>query len=573
MRLFILFLLFLFVSIPSAHAIYDPLSVPNNKFGIHVVDPNDLTDVANLVNSTNGDWGYVTFVIPDSDRSISKWQSIFDQMRRLHLIPIIRLATHTEGSSWVKPSEHDAGVWVDFLSKFNWPVENRYIILFNEPNHAKEWGNTINPEEYAGIAIAFARKLKDSSSDYYILPAGLDASASTNGDSMDEEEFLRRIYTAKPEYFTLIDGWTSHSYPNPAFSGSPFAYGKGTINGFRWERDVLYQIGVRKQYQIFITETGWLHSEGKIFNRNLLNPDIVGTYLIHVSQSGWTDQNIVAITPFLFNYQDEPFDHFSWKKYQSSEYYSQYYSYQSIQKTKGNPRQRENFRLLRSLIPDSLVTNASYTLQTQIVNNGQSIMDEKNGYELLLDTGTLQATVFAEPLPYLEPKQQGEIILHIKIPAKLGSYSISLSLKNKHGILPLESKQISIIPPPRATLYAQLGWKRISDSKNITVLLYDIHTQALLETFQDVVMINGKIQIPAIQSVIPETRYRIVALIPSYLPRQAITVLHKDSTDIVLKRFLPLDFDRDGAFTLHDLYTLLFQKPVAIMQIFFSFSL
>ena len=51
----LLFLIALLLARPAA-AISDPLSVPNNRFGIHIADLNDIPDVAPLVNSSGGDW-------------------------------------------------------------------------------------------------------------------------------------------------------------------------------------------------------------------------------------------------------------------------------------------------------------------------------------------------------------------------------------------------------------------------------------------------------------------------------------------------------------------------------------
>ena len=39
---------------------YNPLAVPNNRYGIHIVDTNDIPQLPALVNSSGGDWGYVT---------------------------------------------------------------------------------------------------------------------------------------------------------------------------------------------------------------------------------------------------------------------------------------------------------------------------------------------------------------------------------------------------------------------------------------------------------------------------------------------------------------------------------
>jgi len=39
-------------------AIENPIARPNNFFGIHILDENDLDDAAKLINSSGGDWGY-----------------------------------------------------------------------------------------------------------------------------------------------------------------------------------------------------------------------------------------------------------------------------------------------------------------------------------------------------------------------------------------------------------------------------------------------------------------------------------------------------------------------------------
>lgn len=329
-RISILLFLFLWIIPSQIEAIYDPLSVPNNKYGIHVADPNDISKVKDLVNSSSGDWGYVTVVIPDNERKIDVWQPVFNRMKRDHLIPIVRLATHVEGGVWVKPSLSDINVWTDFLNDaLPWPTKNRYVILFNEPNHAKEWGGEISPNEYADILVSYAHALKQASEDFFVLPAGLDASAPNSKDTMDEELFLRWMIARKPDIFKIVDGWTSHSYPNPGFSGSPYAQGRGTIRTFEWELSLLSDFGVTRNLPIFITETGWAHSR--------LSPDEVSEYLTIASQTVWNQPQIAAVTPFLFNYQDSLFSMFSWLHLVTQEPYSFYRSYQEITKVRGTP--------------------------------------------------------------------------------------------------------------------------------------------------------------------------------------------------------------------------------------------
>ena len=125
--------------ISNVYAVSDPLSVPNNKFGIHIItpSPDESSPAASLVN-TNGDWGYITVIIGQKDKVKDKWQEFFNDLRRRHLIPIVRIATETEGQSWKRPDPDDANSWADFLNSLNWPVKNRYVIIFNEPNQGHE---------------------------------------------------------------------------------------------------------------------------------------------------------------------------------------------------------------------------------------------------------------------------------------------------------------------------------------------------------------------------------------------------------------------------------------------------
>src|SRR3990172_5144718 len=129
---FLAFVIFL-TSVRSTFAVIDPSTVSNNKFGVHIFGEKDLEGARDLVNSNGGDWGYVTFVITEGERDQDRWQRVFDQMRRYHLIPIVRLATKAVGNVWIAPQEAEIDNWVNFLSSLNWVTQNRYVIINNEP--------------------------------------------------------------------------------------------------------------------------------------------------------------------------------------------------------------------------------------------------------------------------------------------------------------------------------------------------------------------------------------------------------------------------------------------------------
>src|SRR5205085_1440385 len=77
-----------FLYVPSAQATQNPLAVPNNKFGVHILFPDEISDAAKLIDSNGGDYGYVTIPIQSNDRDITKWQNFMDQAKKLHVIPL-----------------------------------------------------------------------------------------------------------------------------------------------------------------------------------------------------------------------------------------------------------------------------------------------------------------------------------------------------------------------------------------------------------------------------------------------------------------------------------------------------
>lgn len=412
--LFLLFLLF-FVFASKALAVYDPVSVPNNRFGIHIIDPVDLEDAAKLVNSSAGDWGYVTLVITQTQRDSKRWQQVFDRARRLHLIPIVRIATQPLGDIWEKPSSGDIEGWVSFFNSLNWVTQNRYVVIGNEPNHAKEWGGEINPEEYAGYLDEFASKLKGASSDYYVLPSGFDASAGNSKETMDEVAFLRKMFTAKPELFANIDGWASHSYPNPAFSGPENGFGRGSVRSYDWELSVLRGLGVSKELPVFITETGWAHNG---------NTDKLGQKFTFAFANAWSDKRVVAVTPFVLSYSEAPFATFSWKSKEGN-YYGFYSDVQKLAKTKGEPLQQDKGAIIAVFVSPIHIVDSSFTGVALVKNDGQAIWSRD---ELALALDGVSALKTEPSFVFLEPKGLGLISFSAQAPQESGLRTKSLTL-------------------------------------------------------------------------------------------------------------------------------------------------
>ena len=394
----IIFSSYVFLSYAKgALAIVKPSDSPNNPFGIHILDENDIEDAANLVNSEGGDWGYVTLVIRKDERDPKKWQKVFDKLREKHLIPIVRVATRQQNDGWEKPSLDEIDGWVSFLNSLNWVVKNRYVVVGNEPNHAKEWGGEINPEEYADYLIKFSIKLRERGSDFFVLPAGLDASAPNNSEHMSESTFLKRMFNRNNNVFDYIDGWTSHSYPNPNFSGSVSDEGRGSLKTYEWEMNLLKNLNVDKKFPIFITETGWAHN-ADYSKRGYFNEDTVASYLRYAYKTVWNDKRIVAVTPFVLNYQSSPFDIFSWKKREGQGFYDFYYEVQKIPKIKGLPVQINSGRIISILIPPAIRSEGKLLGIAYIENTGQSIWERDKSLLIKVNNESIEI----KPISYFE---------------------------------------------------------------------------------------------------------------------------------------------------------------------------
>jgi len=284
-------------------AISDPLSVPNNKIGIHLLFPEELNQASKIINR-HGEaaWGYVTIPIQANDRNRQKWQTFLDECAKQKVIPIVRIATVPEGSNWIKPNDYDLIDFANFLNDLIWPIQNRYLIFFNEVNHSNEYGGTLSPENYADILDNAINIFKTRSEDFFILPAGLDNAATDRRNSIDWKIYLARMFRQQPNIFNRLDGWTSHAYANPDFAARPNLSGSNKIDSFKYDLQYLKNY-TQKKLPVFITETGW--------SNKYLSDHQIALYYQYAFSQVWSDPSIVAITPFLLNAQDGPFQKFS----------------------------------------------------------------------------------------------------------------------------------------------------------------------------------------------------------------------------------------------------------------------
>ncbi len=463
----IFFFTFTFLLLPStAFAVLDPLAVPNNKFGIHIIQatPDESSPAASLVNSTGGDWGYITVLIEGKDKNKDKWQEFFNDLRRRHLIPLVRLATIPDGNFWKIPDIGEAQVWADFLDFLNWPTKNRYVIIYNEPNHGSEWGNNADAKSYAQVLNQTITALKTKNKDFFVLNAGFDASTPHSLPSYEDElTFMKQINSEVPGIFEKLDGWVSHSYPNPGFVSSPEAVGRGSVRTWNWELQQLKNLGVTKNLPVFITETGWKHAEGLVYNYAFPTSETVSAYYQNAFQNAWENERIVAVTPFLLSYQEYPFDHFSFKQVKSSDYYPQFKTLLELPKLAGKPVQDMLASLIKGEVYSSIVAGETYDISLTFKNTGQSIWNDQETVYLAALAGEKELGIEKTAIPKetkVEPGKEYTFKIQLKAPQK-GSFRVRLNLFS--GSKEFESQAIEfttvVKQPVILQILSQLKWK------------------------------------------------------------------------------------------------------------------
>jgi len=319
-------------------AMYDPRTVTNNKAGVHILNPDELGDAAKLVNSNGGDWGYVIVPIQPTDRHKDIWQNFMAKAKDLHLIPIIRITTIPMGGTWNRGNDIDLVDFANFLNELDWPVENRYIVLFNEVNRDTEWGGSVDPEKYALIVKNAYAIFKERSPDFFLLGPSLDSALPNSKTSLSAATYLGRMSTYDPLVWTYFDGWSSHSYPNPAFSAPAKKTGLQSIVGYKSEQSLLKLASK----PVFITETGWDQSK--------LNDSTLAGYWSAAWQIWQSDPNVVAVTPFVLR-GGEQFKIFSLYK-EDGQYSASGQSIFNLPKGAGSPNIVEKTpRILKGTTP------------------------------------------------------------------------------------------------------------------------------------------------------------------------------------------------------------------------------
>ena len=122
----------------------------------------------------------------------------------------------------------------------------------------------------------------------------------------------------------------------------------------------------------YYAETGWPHRQGIKNNNGFYTATTTADLLTKAYEIWSKDPNIKAVTPFIYNYPYEPFDHFSWVD-KSETLYPEYQVLVDMIKPKNTPSQITSYQLNHLKLPLLLLHNNEYQGRISLKNTGQSI--------------------------------------------------------------------------------------------------------------------------------------------------------------------------------------------------------
>ena len=275
----------------------------SKNMGMHILQPEEISKVRQIYDDE--DWRFIVVPLTLEDtKNWTRWQKFFNEAYEAKLIPIIRLSTEYNPviDAWRIPNRKDIIDLANFLSSLNWRQDEKFIIVFNEVNHSKEWGGKLDPLLYGRVLEFTSNWFHSEGLNYKILPAAMDLAASSGFGTMEAFTYLETLYKTNPDIFDYIDYWNSHSYPNPDFQSSPERIGQNTVSGFKYELDFLKK-KTGEDFKVFITETGWVST----YRTNYYLDD----YYLYAMQHIWSDDRVRAVTPFVLKGSPGPFSAFS----------------------------------------------------------------------------------------------------------------------------------------------------------------------------------------------------------------------------------------------------------------------
>jgi hypothetical protein len=222
--------------VPAASSLIVPLGPQrtvvsiNPKMGVHTrltdeAEPARIKRTVELVREMGATWivEYFPWAYIEPLPGIYDWTHadlVVDHANRQGLTVVARLGMVPQ---WARPADSvssflpmeryaDFGQFVgDFVAHFRGRVE--YVVIWNEPNLALEWGfQPISPEDYTRLLKVAYQPAREANPDIHVLAGALAPTLAPPGSEwgMDDLTYLNRMLDAGAEgYFDIL---AAHAY-------------------------------------------------------------------------------------------------------------------------------------------------------------------------------------------------------------------------------------------------------------------------------------------------------------------------------------------------------------------------
>ncbi len=278
LRIVGLVLFFQLVNAPKRHPIYygPPAQVitHNPKMGVHTrltdeVEEWKIQRTLSMVREMGCPWivEYFPWAYYEPRRGVYRWDHADTVVKHAQLQGLTVIARIDFVPEWARPADTtfrylDANHFADyaaFVARFAAHFQGQvpYIVVWNEPNLAFEWGyRQPDPEAYTELLRQTYLAAKAANPEVQILAAGLAPTMAPAGSEwgMDDLLFLERMYQAGAGEY--LDGMAIHAY---GFTFPPDAPADPQEVNFS-RAELIHQVMQRHgdgSKPCFITEGGW----------------------------------------------------------------------------------------------------------------------------------------------------------------------------------------------------------------------------------------------------------------------------------------------------------------------------
>jgi hypothetical protein len=300
-----------------------------------------------------------------------------------------------------------------------------------------------------------------------------------------------------------------------------------------------------KELPIFITETGW--------NGDVLSREQIADYYAYAYENVWLpDDRVVAVTPFILNYQGEPFLKFSWIPEGNEGVYPEYKRVQGLEKQAGTPDIIQKGSITIDL-PERLVEQSTYHFRIPIKNDGQAIWSKDRGYDFLLDG--VDPDSYRIAYTQIKPGDNDIVNVYLSTSDELGEYHSKLILYHGDEAI-IESKEWSyeVLTLPSMMFDVSLFPKFNTQGDDFELQIFNKHDDLVFR--KSVIRVrDGQGSLEKVDNIALGEEYRIVLIKEYYLPRQAHTTFEEGQNKISFKPMVPFDFDGDGGLGWSDVST------------------